>query len=131
MTYAPGRFTRHTPKVNEQTHERWENGHEPVAHSPDEVPGYENLRRVLEMAYDQSARGKGKERHANGKPFHKQPTAEHGRIVGPAGPAFQVMKKAGEAVGMANRGERDKAVQEMLGAIVYCAFTVLLLLEQE
>ena len=102
-----------------------------AAHSAGDVPGYEDLLRVLRQAYDQSARGKGRVRHANNKPFARQPIMEHGRIVGPAGTAFQVMKKAGEAMGMSRRDERDKAINEMLGAIVYAAATVLLLEEQE
>ena len=34
------------------------------------VPGYEDLARIVKSAYDQSARCKGKECHANYKPFH-------------------------------------------------------------
>lgn len=35
------------------------------------VPGYEKLSNVLGAAYHQAAGGKGKERHARGKPFDK------------------------------------------------------------
>ena len=36
-------------------------------------PGYESLAQVLQEAYDQAARGKGAERHANDLPFDQQP----------------------------------------------------------
>ena len=92
---------------------------------------YESLREVLDAAYAQSAYGKGRERHANDRPFDKQPVLEMARMVGVGGPVFQAMKKAQEAVGMANRGEIDKAIHELLGTIVYAAAAVVLLKEQK
>lgn len=89
------------------------------------VPGYESLRSVLLRAYDQAARTKGAERHANDLPFHRQPmqtiTAAHG-----VGFLFgQAAKKAQEAQGMYDRGQTDKAIHEMLGAINYLAGAII------
>ncbi|HUH58078.1 MAG TPA: hypothetical protein VL020_06150 [Pseudomonadales bacterium] len=90
---------------------------------------YAKLRAILDRAYEQAASGKGKERHANDKPFNKQPIAEIGRMVGTGYNLGQAMKKAQEAQGMANRGERDKAAHELLGAINYLASAVMLIEE--
>lgn len=89
--------------------------------SPFTVHGYDKLAAVLELAYNQSARGKGKERHANDKPFDKQPILA---IAGMCGTGFltgQVQKKVQEASGMASRGAVSAAQAELLGAIVYAA----------
>ena len=89
------------------------------------APGYERLESVLEAAHKQASEGKGKERHANDLPFDKQPmqviAASHGVgfITG------QAAKKLEEAVGMLDRGERDAAIKELLGAVVYAAGAVI------
>lgn len=93
------------------------------------VEGYEPLARELTEAYSQSAHGKGKARHANGKPFDRQPIMELGRLYGPGFAAGQAAKKAQEALGMVSRGEREKAVFEMHGAIVYLAAAAALIKE--
>lgn len=85
------------------------------------VAGYEALATELLAAYAQSSAGKGKERHANNKPFDRQPILEIARIVGPAFQTGQAMKKLGEATQMFQRGEIDKAIHEIHGAMVYCA----------
>lgn len=90
---------------------------------------YAPLRDVLEAAYSQAAEGKGKERHANGLPFARQPILSIARMVGIGGPAQQVMKKTQEAVGLARRGEFVRAEAELLGAIVYAAAAIILLRE--
>lgn len=87
---------------------------------------YEPLARVLTKAYMQAASGKGKERHANGKPFMTQPIMEIGRMVGPGYQTGQAMKKAQEAMGMLERGEDARAIAELLGAINYLAAAVIL-----
>lgn len=92
---------------------------------------YRKLRTVLDKAYEQAAYGKGKERHANGKPFDRQPIAEIGRMVGIGYNAGQAMKKTQEAVGMANRSETDAAIRELYGVIVYAASCVMLLQEDK
>ncbi len=89
-------------------------------YGPD-VPGYELLRSVLERAYDQSARGKGNERHANAKPFHEQPMQVIADATGLAFITGQVMKKVQESMGLPH----EKAVHELLGAIVYAAGAVI------
>lgn len=86
---------------------------------------YASLRRVLDEAFDQAAIGKGKERHANDKPFDHQPIMEIVRMVGTAGHAYQIMKKVQEAQSMIERDEHDKAVHELRGAIVYAAAMIL------
>ena len=86
-----------------------------------DAPGYHSLERVLRKAYDQSARGKGKDRHANGKPFDRQPIMEIGRMVGPGYQMGQAMKKIQEAFGMFGRSQFDAAQAELLGAIVYAS----------
>lgn len=92
---------------------------------------YDALRAVLDEAFNQSAHGKGKERHANDLPFEQQPILQVARTVGAGFPSGQAIKKIGEAMGMANRGETDRAVHELLGAIVYTAATIIYLREQQ
>lgn len=93
------------------------------------VSGYQNLAGVLQAAHDQAALGKGRERHANSRPFERQPIMEIGRTVGPGFNLGQAMKKSSEAMGMLNRGEQDAAVAELLGAINYLASAVMLIRE--
>lgn len=84
-------------------------------------PHYTALATALQAAYSQAAFGKGKDRHANGRPFDQQPIMEIGRMVGPGYQTGQAMKKSQEAMGMLTRGERDRARAELLGAINYLA----------
>jgi len=87
---------------------------------------YQGLQRVLQLALEQASAGKGNERHANGKPFDKQPMMEISRMIGgPAGCFYQAMKKTQEA----SRMEPDAAKREILGAINYLAGAYLLLEE--
>lgn len=94
-------------------------------------PDYGPLATVLKAAYDQAASGKGKERHARGKPFHKQPIMEISRMVGTGYTTGQAMKKLQEANAMAARGELEAAQREALGAINYAAAFYLVLKEQQ
>lgn len=96
-----------------------------------QIDAYGALRDVLDEAFMQAASGKGAERHANGRPFHRQPIMEVGRIVGPGFAAGQVMKKAGEAIGMVRRQELGAAERELLGVIVYAAAAIILIREKE
>lgn len=84
---------------------------------------YTTLRDILNEAYDQAATGKGKERHANDRPWSAQPIAEIGRMVGVGFNLGQAMKKMQEA----SRMEGETAVRELLGAIVYAASAVMLI----
>lgn len=82
---------------------------------------YAALRAVLNTAYDQAARGKGVERHGNGKAWTEQPIFTIAGQVGDGFNAGQAIKKIQEAQQMAARGEYAKAQHEVLGAIVYAA----------
>ncbi len=92
---------------------------------------YAPLRSVLDAAYSQASSGKGRDRHANGKPFIDQPIMEIGRMVGMGYQTGQAMKKAQEAGGMAKRGQYEAARAELLGAINYLAAAHILLVEIE
>lgn len=127
MYTAEGRYDLSTPRAADLVSE-WVDETPSGGPEPDK---YEPLRRVLDAAYEQAASGKGSARHANGRPFLQQPILENTRQVGLAGPVFQVMKKAQEAVGMAARGETAAAKAELYGAIVYAAAAVLFLEETE
>lgn len=87
---------------------------------------YTTLRDILNEAYDQAATGKGKDRHANDRPWSAQPIAEIGRMVGVGFNLGQAMKKLQEA----SRMEGEAAVRELLGAIVYAASAIMLIREQ-
>lgn len=96
-----------------------------------DVPGYEDLAGVLTEAYEQSARGKGKERHANNKPFTEQAIMRISRgRSGVGGLGYQVQKKTDEAIGMVERGNHEAACKELMGAIVYAAAAILLIREK-
>lgn len=84
-------------------------------------PRYVELNRVLTLAYDQAAFGKGAERHANNDDWTVQPIFQIANQVGDGFNAGQVIKKVQEAQQMAARGEHEKARHEILGAIVYAA----------
>lgn len=95
------------------------------------VPGYASLARVLEAAYDQAARGKGRSRHANSLPFDQQPIMQIARMSGLGGHVYQVMKKAQEAGTMTNRRQYDAAQAEFMGVINYAAAAILLIREKQ
>lgn len=89
--------------------------------------GYDSLERVLALALQQASEGKGRERHANDKPFDRQPMLEIGRMVGPGFCLGQAIKKAQES----SRMNSDAAKRELLGAINYLAGAYLLLEETQ
>lgn len=97
--------------------------------------GYEHLHRILMLAYDQAANGKGKERHSKQtvgfRPWHEQPIMQIGRMTGTGYHTGQVQKKVQEAVTMAGNGGFAAAKAEALGAIVYAAAFFKLLEEIE
>lgn len=101
--------------------------HEPVEHLGAtaclrmETPGYEPLAKVLHRAFDQAAKGKGHERHANGEPFDKQVMQDGARRFGVGALLFQAYKKSEES----QRLPLDRGVNELLGAIVYLAGAVI------
>ena len=86
------------------------------------------LVKVFEAALEQAAGGKGKERHANGQPFDRQPICEGGRHFGIGAPLFQAWKKTAEVmrlVEMDNGAER--ALREIYGAMNYLAAAAIVL----
>lgn len=88
---------------------------------------YQPLKDVLKRAYAQASTGKGKDRHANDKPFTEQPMMEIGRMVGVGFQTGQAIKKAQEAGGMVQRGHHEAAQAELLGAINYLAGAYILI----
>ena len=92
-----------------------------------DVLGYDTLADVLRRAYDQAARGKGADRHANGKPFSQQPMQDLIHLYGIGFALGQAAKKAEEA----QRMDREPAVRELLGAINYLAGAVIALERDE
>lgn len=84
-------------------------------------PGYDCLADVLRRAFEQASAGKGKDRHAQGKPFDQQPMQGICDLVGPAFALGQAMKKAQESL----RLPPDRGVVELLGAINYLAGAVI------
>lgn len=91
------------------------------------VPGYEKLRDVLERAYNQASKGKGAERHGKDLPFHLQPMQQIADMYGIGFMLGQVAKKIEEA----QRLPKDRAINEILGAINYCAGAVIFLEKQD
>lgn len=90
----------------------------PVITAP-RVPGYETLESVLEAAYAQASAGKGKERHANGLPFHQQRMQGISDLLNSDdGMAYQAIKKLTEGLQFTDPAALEK---ELLGVIVYVA----------
>ena len=90
--------------------------------------GYEQLKAVLTDALDQAAVGKGRERHAQDKPFHVQPMQQISELINSSdGMRYQAMKKLQES----GRMEKDPAIRELLGVIVYTAGLVIYLNNQK
>lgn len=86
--------------------------------------GYEDLEAVLKAALQQAAVGKGKERHANDRPFREQPMQVICELLGSHdGMLYQAIKKVQES----KRMPTDRAIHELLGAIVYTAGAIVYL----
>lgn len=83
--------------------------------------GYEQLADVLLAAFNQAARGKGKERHAKDQPFHEQVMQVGAQHFGTGALLFQAFKKSEES----QRLPHGRAEAELLGAIVYLAGAVI------
>lgn len=99
---------------------------------PQDTPpdAYSGLRRILDMAFQQASQGKGKERHANGREFDRQPIMELARMHGLGYPTGQAAKKLQEAHTLLRLRGKEAAIQEILGAINYAAAAVLLIEEK-
>ncbi len=90
--------------------------------------GYEPLAAVLQAALDQAQNGKGNKCHANGKPFLSQPIMTESRELGAGFVVGQSRKKILESF---NCSDHDRAVEDLLGAIVYVAANVILRREHQ
>ena len=89
--------------------------------NPGDMPGYEKLQAVLKDAYNQSARGKGADRHqTDGKAFEDQPILVGARHFGTGSLLFQAFKKTEES----QRLDYPRARAELLGAIVYISAAI-------
>lgn len=98
---------------------------------PKEVLGYEPLYTALMDAFNQSAFGKGKERHADDRPFEDQLICTTTRDVGLGYPKGQAIKKIVESTKLRQLKGIDAEIHELLGAIVYVAAAVVILKEQK
>ncbi len=85
-----------------------------------------NRHAVLQAALDQAQSGKGDKRHANAKPFDKQPMQTINRLVGVGFSLGQSIKKIQESLRM----PVDAKVHELLGAMNYTAGTVIFIESQ-
>jgi hypothetical protein len=87
---------------------------------------YQKLAEVIHKAFLQASEGKGKERHANNKPFDKQPIMwieEHFKSF----QLGQAVKKIHESQNMPT----ERAVAELLGAINFLAAHIIYLEKEE
>lgn len=90
-----------------------------------EDASYDILSQVLTRAYYRASKGKGKVRHANGKPFLEQPVFTITEALGgrPDPLLFQAVKKIYESQRLV---DCEASVNELLDAIVYVAAAVIL-----
>lgn len=84
---------------------------------------YKALEQVMLRAYNQAVNGKGAERHGQDRPFTEQPMQQLIKLYGLGFALGQAGKKLQEA----QRMDTEKAVHELLGAIVYIAGAVIAL----
>lgn len=121
------------PTVEVGSYHDWHKFHEYTKPSPDcfiaAAPGYEQLVQVFAAAHDQAAYGKGKERHANGLPFHEQRMQGISDLVGsPDGMLYQLVKKTTEGLQFEDPEKRE---HELFGALNYLAGIVIWLRRHE
>lgn len=96
---------------------------------PETPPEYEPLRKVLLLAFEQAAYGKGKDRHTNRgeHPFVDQPICQIQRLFSSDYAFGQAAKKMEES----KRLPKDAALAELLGAINYIAAAYIVREEQD
>lgn len=92
-----------------------------------EIDPYSILFTVLWEASDRASHGKGKDRHANNKPFDQQPIVMEGENFGINGNLQQIRKKCLECL----RLDYTRARNELLDVIVYAAASVIILDKQQ
>jgi len=85
------------------------------------MKGYEALEDVLHRALDRAAKGKGKERHADGLPFGEQPWVRICERHGIGYPLGQVDKKLVEQYKLPT----EQRIDELLDVIVYTAMSII------
>ena len=85
-------------------------------------PQFARLSQVLNLAYEQAAKGKGVERHGFDMAFEDQPMQDIAKLHGLGFLTGQADKKSREALHML---EPERQVHELLGAIVYLAGAVI------
>lgn len=86
---------------------------------------YDDLKAVLNEAFEQATRGKGDARHAAGREIEKQPALAISALLqddAGYGHIYQAMKKLQESMRVPSEQRRA----ERLGAIVYIAWSLLL-----
>jgi phage terminase large subunit GpA-like protein len=89
------------------------------------IPGsYDELKEVLDMAFKRASEGKGKERHANDKPFIEQDIITEQEFLGQYPVIFQIRKKAKETLRLKSN---EAKINEYLDIIVYAAAAVIVL----
>ena len=86
------------------------------------MDNYKTLQDTLDLAYNQAAIGKGKDRHADNEPYDEQPIMWIEKQF-KSYQLGQAVKKMHES----QRLEKDKAIQELLGAINYIAAHIIYL----
>lgn len=95
--------------------------------------GYDGLRRVLANAVQQASGGKGRERHVHkDEPFEEQPICRGGRRFGPGCLLYQAWKKTDEVPKLLTMDNgKERALQEIYGAINYLAAAAIIIEEQQ
>lgn len=91
-------------------------------------PDYEALFLALFNAFDQGAKGKGKERHGNDLTYREQPICtlpKQGHGLGAL--TYQISKKAGEANTLLDIKGVDAAIREIKGCVNYGAAALIYL----
>lgn len=84
-------------------------------------PDYSKLKDVLDRAFERANSSKGRERHAAGRDFDKQPIIWINEWVGGGFCLGQVLKKLDEQ----RRMPTEEAVKELLDAIVYLSAEII------
>jgi len=104
---------------NKETAEAWCK----TRFEPQTPDGYFSLREVLNRAFEQASKGKGKERHAQGLPFNQQPMQVISNLIGSQdGMYYQAIKKIQESTRLPSK---ERQVAELLGAIIYIAGAII------
>lgn len=91
---------------------------------------YEALWYINNKCLDRVIHGKGKERHFDGKPFEQQDICAITREEGWGYPIGQARKKLNEARRMFAKGDKSRAINEVLDASIYLQALALVMEEQ-